>query len=346
MKLILFLRSLCILLLSFSCLISASQLDNPYQGKILVKKQDENKLKQLALNQVLIKVSGNKDIDKQPETKALFSKLNTLLSQYGYENIQGMRYYTAVFDKHKINQALHDMQQPVWGDTRPTTLMWLISDTDNGRQLVSDNMVVSNVDNNLSSAIAREQANRGITLQFPLMDLDDNLAVTVSDVSGQFYEQIVAATERYSVNHFVVAQLQNNYLTWQLVTYNNQNKRTEVLLSQDVSGNKQTTITSMIDQIADYYAGQYAISSNQGEKLSQTIYVSGISSLAQLTQLNVLLANLLSVESYSVSDVDASMVTVNIKVNGGLDSFKNGLYAQPNLQADSSQSREFHFNWR
>lgn len=346
MKLISFLRSLCILFVSFSCVINANQLDNPYQGKILVSKQDESELKKMALNQVLIKVSGNKNIAQQTEAKALFSNLNSLLSQYGYEKIQGMRYYSAIFDKHKINQALQDMQQPVWGDTRPTTLVWLVSDTQNGRQLVSDNMLVSNADKNLSSVITTEQANRGIKLLFPLMDLDDNLAVSVSDVSGQFYEQIVEATQRYSVNHFVVAQLQNNALTWQLLTFNSDNRRSEVLLSQDANGNKQTTLTSMIDQIADYYAGQYAISSNQGEKLSQTIYVKGISSLAQLTELNTLLEKLLSVDSYTVSDVEASMVTVNIKVNGGLDSFKNGLYAQPHLQVDSSQSSEFHFNWR
>ena len=41
-----------------------------------------------------------------------------------------------------------------------------------------------------------------------------------------------------------------------------------------------------------------------------------------------------------------AQVIVDIKVNGGIASFENGLLAQPNLQQDLSQSEPLHFNWR
>ncbi len=344
-------RSLFILLLSFSSLLFASQFDNPYQGNIVVKQQSEAQLKELALKQVLVKVSGNVEIAKLDESKQLLKNTQSILSQYGYQTLKDTRYFMAVFDKHKINQALKEMQQPIWGDTRPTTLVWLIKDSNSDRQLVSDHMVNRSADSALSWALQNQQHNRGIALQFPLMDLEDNLALSISDVSGRFYDPIATASNRYGINHFVVANLKQNSaekwsLEWELLKYNPLSKQNEVLFSEKVNGKKSSLLSSMVSNIADYYASQYAILENQGEKFSQTIYISGVDSLVELTQLNKVLSNLLAIASFKVTAVEGSQVTVNIKINGGLNSFKNGLSAQPNLQQDLSQSEEFHFNWR
>ncbi|HEY5716304.1 MAG TPA: DUF2066 domain-containing protein, partial [Psychromonas sp.] len=185
MKLMFVARNFFILFISFisftSCVL-ANQFENLYQGNIIVDKQNDQQLKELALQQVLIKVSGNAQINALDESKELLKKTQSLLSQFGYRNFADRRYFVAVFDQGKINQALREMQQPIWGETRPQTLVWLIVDSDNQRNLVSDNMINSGQDDLLSSALKKEQLQRGISLRFPLMDLDDNLAVSLADV--------------------------------------------------------------------------------------------------------------------------------------------------------------------
>ncbi len=343
-------RNLFILSLLSVPLLYAGQFDNPYQGNIVAGDKSENELTVLALQQVLVKVSGNPKIVELNGSKRLLTQTQQLLSQYGYQSTLGKRYFTAVFDKRKINQALQEMQQPVWGDTRPATLVWLISENDGDRQLVSDNMLIGNADPALSSAVQAQQHHRGISLQFPLMDLEDNLAISLSDISGRFYGPIAAASKRYGVAHFVVADLQQSSagkwsLSWQLVQLNAASQRSRVLATDSLSGEKSSLVSSMVNSIADYYARQYAVKENQGVKFSQVIHIHGIHSLAQLTQLNKALANLLAVASFQVTAVQDSQVTVNIKINGGLTSFKNGLSAQPNLQPDFSHDEKFHFNW-
>ncbi len=342
--------NLLILYLLSVPLLYAGQFDNPYQGNIVAGEHSENELKVLALQQVLVKVSGNPQIVELSGSKRLLAEAQHLLSQYGYQSTLGKRYFTAVFDKRKINQALQEMQQAVWGDTRPVTLVWLISENEGERQLLSDNMLIGNADAAISSAVQAQQHNRGISLQFPLMDLEDNLALSVSDVAGRFYGPIAAASRRYGVAHFVVANLQQSSaekwsLSWQLVQSNSASQRSRVLATDNLSGEKSSLVSSMVSKIADYYARQYAVKENQGENFSQTIYIHGIHSLAQLTQLNKALANLLAVAAFQVTAVQGSQVTVNIKINGALDSFKNGLSAQPNLQPDFSENEKFHFNW-
>jgi hypothetical protein len=344
-------RHLFIMLLLFTPLVSASQFVNPYQGNIAVAKQNEEELKELALKQVLVKVSGNAEIAELEESKLLLQKSETLLSQYGYQTLHNTRYFTAVFDKQQVNRALIDMQQPVWGETRPATLIWLVNDNGDVRQLVSDNMISREGGGKIATAFLEQQHNRGITLQFPLMDLEDNLALSISDVSGRFYQPIMQASMRYGVEHFVIADLKQLgeerwSLSWQLVQSSSAGKQSRVLVSEKERGKRLALVTSMVNKIADYYASQYAILENQGEKFSQTIYVQGVSSLVQLTQLNSVLDNLFSVASFEISSVQGSQLAIDIKINGGLTSFKNGLFAQPHLQADLSQGETFHFNWR
>jgi len=321
----------------FAVFVNAQQFDNPYQGNVLTVSFDEKELKEQALKQVLVKVSGNTDIDKLGETKLLLKNTQNLLSQYGYRKIQGAEYFSAVFDKRKINKALKDMQQPVWGDTRPVTLIWLI----NNNKLVSDNIIKQSNDASLSWSLQQTEIRRGISLQFPLMDLDDNLALSVSDVKGRFYDQVASASTRYSRQHFVTAELQSTSsdkwrLKWQLVQSNNVSKQNITLINKQFVGGKSSITKQMVNAIADYYAGQYAILENQGEKFTQTLHINGIDSLAELAKLNSVLKSLFAIASYKIVALEAQQVSVEVKINGGLNSFKNALIVQPNLKLDTS----------
>ena len=72
------------------------------RGNIVAGDKSENELTVLALQQVLVKVSGNPKIVELNGSKRLLTQTQQLLSQYGYQSIFGKRYFTAVFDKRKI----------------------------------------------------------------------------------------------------------------------------------------------------------------------------------------------------------------------------------------------------
>jgi hypothetical protein len=317
---------------SFSSLLAASEFDNPYQGNVMVSSSTENELKEQALTQVLIKISGNNDIGSLAEAKSLLTKTQQLISQYGYKAEQGDKYFYALFDQAKINQSLRNMQQPIWGDTRPTTLIWLID----RNQLVSEQDIKLKNDIPLSIALKQTQQTRGVQVQFPLMDLDDNLSLTVSDVRGRFYDQAANATLRYARENFIVAELKELgadkwKLNWELVKADNVSQQHRILKKDEFTDSKSIVIEKMVNALANYYAGQYAVLENQNEKFNQTIYVNGINSLEKLTSLNTVLENLLVISSFSVISTKGEQVGVDIKIKGSVESFKNTLSAQPNL---------------
>jgi len=340
MTLTVFRRILLITMFAFSTVVNAQQSDTPYQGSVKVVDASEAQLKEKALEQVLVKVSGNADITQSSETKQLLKQTQQMLSQYGYQKIDGDEYFSATFDSKKINQALKEMQQPVWGDTRPTTLIWLIKHN----KLVSDNQIKAQTDNTLSQAIKSAELARGIRVQFPLMDLEDNLALSVSDVKGRFYEQVGNASFRYGRSHFVAAELQqmNNdrwKMSFQLLQKEESARRNRTLLSEEFVDSKSEVTKKMINVLADYYAQQYAVLDNNGEKFTQLLHIDGISSLAQLSQLNNTLKSLLVISSYNVVGAEGSKVSVEVKINGSVNSFKNTLIAQSHLQLDTTRPK-------
>ncbi|GLS91225.1 hypothetical protein GCM10007916_22940 [Psychromonas marina] len=368
-------RILFTLMFTFSAVVNAQQLASPYQGSVVVGESSEAKLKELALKQVLVKVSGNTDISKNDETTKLLKKTQQMISQYGYRSIEGEEYFSVVFDRNKINQALKDMQQPIWGDTRPTTLIWLI----NNNKLVSDNQVKAQNDLLLSNAVKETELARGIRVQFPLMDLEDNLALSVSDVKGRFYDQLSSASSRYERSHFVAAELQNIgndrwKLNWQLLQTTGNLKQSKNLLSEEYVDSQAAVMEKMINAIADYYAAQYAVVDNKGEKFTQVLHIDGINSLTELSKLNNVLKNLQVISTYNVVSAQGQQLSVAVKINGSIESFENTLSAHPHLQMqtrsmtdtsplttetidtgdsesltdipDSAHSNALYFNWR
>ena len=341
-------RFFAVISLFFSVHSVALPQISPYQGLVPAENSNEDKLREAALEQVLIKVSGNVDIVKLDGSKTLAKNIPDMLAQFGYQDINDKRFYFALFEKQAINSALNAMQQPIWGETRPSPLIWLVNED---RQLTSENMIDSSQDGAISWGLNKSQIERGITGKFPLVDLDDLLTVSVSDVSGRFYQTVADASKRYDAEYFVLANLtsinaQQWQLKWELVQYNAQSKKNQVLIKQTSNGDKAGVMSTMLGEIADYYAKQFAILENNGARSAQLLNINNINSLAKLMSINDILNNLNSVESFEVVSLDDKKLEVLVTLKGSLASLENALNAQPKLQKDLISTAPFYYNWQ
>ncbi|TEW54382.1 DUF2066 domain-containing protein [Psychromonas sp. RZ22] len=348
MKINVLVRVVAVISIFFSVHSIALPEISPYKGLVLAQGANEGELREQALQQVLIKVSGNIDVNKLDESKALTKHISSILSQFGYQQIGNARFYYALFDSRKINKALVDMQQPIWGETRPKPLIWLVNED---RQITSEHMINSSQDSSISWGLTKSQLTRGISAQFPLIDLDDSLAIRASDISGRFYQTIANASKRYDAEYFVLANLVKtgdgkSQLKWELVQYNAQSKKSKVLIKQTNRGSKSYVMSIMLSDIADYYAKQFAILENNGEKLTQELNVKNINSLKDLTGLNSLLDGLNAVDSFEIVYISEHQVKVSVTLKGGLMSLKNALNVQTHLQKDLSSGSTFFYKWK
>ncbi|MFK8051965.1 MAG: DUF2066 domain-containing protein [Woeseiaceae bacterium] len=126
------------------------------------------------------------------------------------------------FDGVTMTSKLRDAGYAVWGSDRPLTLIWLAMDAPSGsRELVSAEAVrmqsetsttpmvlspVVDVAEQLRKALAAATTRRGVPLSFPLMDENDQAAVSESDVWGGFDDVVLAASRRYGTGSVLMAK--------------------------------------------------------------------------------------------------------------------------------------------
>jgi len=115
------------------------------------------------------------------------------------------RYLRVTFQSAAIQGLLREAGLPVWWSKRPTVMAWVVMDTSGERQILS-----SASRHPLVTALRERAQLRGLPFTLPLMDLDDNLAVSAADVWGKVGQSLDAASARYDADIVLVGRITRN----------------------------------------------------------------------------------------------------------------------------------------
>lgn len=205
---------MCLLLFSGS--LQAGKVGNLYQSTVPVTGQDTNERSAAiatALTQVLIKVTGESRLEERPEARGLLSSASGFVQQFRYEKRSqpsplpdqapvDALYLHVQFDSNAINEALRKRGLPVWGDVRPSTLIWLAVEQGAQRYLVA-----ADSEPEIVTGLREASARRGIPILLPLLDLEDQAALSVADVWGNFRASVLKASARYQPDAVLVGRI-------------------------------------------------------------------------------------------------------------------------------------------
>jgi len=112
------------------------------------------------------------------------------------------KWFWVRFNAKTINNLLKESQIPIWGKIRPETLIWFSQETQGKRYLQSQ------YDKPEIYEVFKQQAEqRGISLIFPFLDLQDQSNVSATDIWGNFNDAILLASRRYQAQSTLTARL-------------------------------------------------------------------------------------------------------------------------------------------
>jgi hypothetical protein len=297
---------LCLCLPAWS---GASEVPDLFETEVAVKSQLPQERKTAihdGLLTVLIKATGNSEIALAPGVAQLIDRSQQLVQQYRYrvEQLPNPGGTTPLeqlwlwlrYDEVAIVQALQQLGIPTWARTRPGTLVWLALEAGGRRRLVDEQ------DNELRSLLNREAARRGVPLVLPLMDLEDQRHIKVSDVWGNFQDNIAVASSRYDADAILTGRLRAldaGRDEWEVRwTYSH----TGIVYNWGQSGSLQTVIANGIDGVADTLASKYVL--NTGSQLGEVlVLVTGIKTVEDYARSDAFLRNF-----DPVTDVQATRV--------------------------------------
>ncbi len=191
----------------------ADVVENLYVAEVPVESQDRQERQLVigsAMREVLLRVSGqNLVLTVTPIEQALMQPTR-YVQRYRYETreVEGetRKVLKVRFDEAAINRLLRSNRLPVWGKTRPATLVWLVIDDGKGRHLLSNDS-----ENEARQIIENQSRLRGLPLRLPLYDLTDRAKLSISDVWGNFEDTILTASRRYQPEAVLVGRVYRTF---------------------------------------------------------------------------------------------------------------------------------------
>ena len=354
----------------FLCLFAdfslALTVENLYMAEVLVVGEDEQQLArgaQAGLIQVLVRVSGSQEVEKNPLIARSIRNPRAYYSQYSYEStnkflqISGQaipaKLLRILFEPSAVAKLLRQAGFSVWGSSRPGVLLWLaVSDAD-GRRLLSETNVFENsaLKNNVSRndvneiiGTLQDQARlRGLPLLFPLLDLEDSASLSTAEVWGAFLGRIDDASRRYKPDSVLTARFQKDSGgRWTANWSYRIDQQWQVAKTESFGPGEM--VRTIVDKLADELATRYAIDSSRGQV---TVLVESVESLGDYAAVQKYLESLAPVLNSFLVRVERDEVEYRLSTEGQNEQLIEIIELDEKMVLLSADERkdELHYRW-
>ena len=314
------------LVLSGLCAIAlrAAEVPDLYEAEVPVATQDAADREAalgFALRRVLSKVSGQRDVDdSRILLAAALQAPEPFVQEYQYRSrpvpeAEGapdreLRLW-ARFDAGQVDSLMAEAGLPVWGRTRPSTLVWLAVEHAGHHELPAAEDAAGYL-----AALELGARRRGIPLVLPLLDLEDRLAVSAEELWAGFLERLRQASARYDSDAVLLVRLHRlrpelSEAYWSLLAdgaeqhWTTQDDLPELLLEEGMH------------RTADLLAARYARPGDRHESGRIDVAVNGVNTLEDYARVLGYLESLDEVERLDVDRVEAGQVRFRLRVRGG-----------------------------
>lgn len=169
-----------------------------------------------ALNQVLVRVTGRagQNLVQELAISADRARAMSLGRQFREQQVptangqvRMQRWLRIDFDPRAVDALLDQAGLARWGRERPELLVWLAVDDGSRVDYLVD-------DPRVEAALARASFAYGIRLARPILDAQDRVEVTPSDIRGGFTAVAVPALARYGADGLVLLELRQAGEFW------------------------------------------------------------------------------------------------------------------------------------
>lgn len=296
-----------------------------------------------ALVEVLIKVTGRRDVGADDTVMSRFGDPGAYVQQYRIDDVEQV---WVRFDNVALRRELDSVAASVWGAERPVTLVWLIVDDGSGDlRLVGgepdrDGMpgLEPPVDNRADPAVARVREEltaaaeaRALPLMLPLLDAGDLASISLSDAWGGYTDGLQQASQRYETDAVLVGRARVLALGAARVQW--------TLLLGEERFNWDGDVASGPHDVADFFAARLATSIGSSSRI--VLSVDAVDSLDAYGRLSAYLGALDLVEELAVDSVNGDRVVFSLKIRGDADHLMRSIALQRVLQplGDDLRSR-------
>lgn len=303
----------------------AAVVSGLYEAEVAVADQSESTRRQAlreALAQVLVKLTGDSEAGSRSDARPLLDDAERYLQQYRYREYlektadggrETRQFLWAVFDANTLDEGIRRAGLPTWGRERPASLVWLVVETDAGRQLAGLEQGAEYLE-----PLERAARARALPLLVPLLDLEDTANLRPDAVWEGREDAIRRASERYTAEVILAARVSTAgtdafEIRWAAFTAADRDEwssRGETLYAAFSQGMQPHG-----DRLATRFAPRTPIVGTDTGRL--TLTVTAVDSLDDYARVENYLNSLSHVARVDVRSVSPGEITFEIEAAGG-----------------------------
>ncbi|WP_265433922.1 DUF2066 domain-containing protein [Aeromonas salmonicida] len=323
-----------------SFMVSAAQVTDLYQGKAPTS-GDMVAAQSQALGDVLVKVTGKRDILTQPDVVKALAAPGDYVQHYGYQDVGPVKFLKADFNVAKVNALISQSKFALLGPARPQMALWLVIN-EGDRRILPDQS-----SDGWASALRTQSQAMGLPVSIPLMDLDDNMAVNATDVWGRFAAPILQASQRYGAEMVVLGKLTPEgdkwSMDWSLYGPKAGGELAELTRGSS-SGTQAEVAQHFADELAAWLVQNYGARIS-GVASSQTLVVEGLSGIDGMITVQKMLQGMASVTKVTIGKLEGDKVTFDLSLQGDKAELIRGLQLESRLRQIDDNDSGLRYQW-
>lgn len=283
----------------------------------------------MAAEEVLIKVSGDKAAISASLLAQAKKQASTWVAQHSVMNLSDLlswqgdfvpgRQIKVTFYQSSIDNFLSQNNLAVWGENRPSVLVWLATEN-RGVRVLSGSNAPSLVLNELA-----QSANAiGVPVYAPLLDEVDKNNLSATDVWGFFEDSIMKASQRYqtdSVAALRISQYAESVTGNMLVLLKNGDTERFSLNAETV----QAVVEQASVYLAKVFSSRYASVRNNSSSNVLNIQIAGITSYKSMSKVQAYLESISVVRDVRLLQVEGEKIKFLIEIDGDRQKLFNSI---------------------
>lgn len=327
----------------------AEKVPHLYRAAVPVATQsesDRSKGFRAALEQVLIKVSGLERLITGEQIVDRFPAPLGLVQTFGYrDNTDWLNYQSkrqnssadssssvdgpspspaapaqylleVTFAANLVDQQMQRLWLPVWGDTRPSILVWILVEQQGERQLIGNGDLYG-----LSDLLLQDAQRRGLPVFLPSADLQDLVAINMNDWAAMKPESVAEANLRYEPDAHVLLRIEQSgaeqwHADWRIVL------KQESAPGQVRNSTLPGVVSVLGAELADYLSSRYAVLKTGGGQGDTSVgtellfEVDRVNSFEDFIALQLHLENLPPLSSVAIEKIEGARVFCRVQLGG------------------------------
>lgn len=298
---------------------------NLYEGEVLIEPKGapaREVLMRQALGQVLVRITGDREISKRKEGIELIKLASRLVQQFDYDRrpappIKGalptvtppqIKVFRARFDARVLDSHLRERGLPVWGRERPVTQVWLGVQEEGARWLLTEGIVEVEAPSLLQAALGR-----GV----PIALAESASANELQDVMQGATGNLVAAAKAAGYRRLLVGRITRKGAQWNgnWTLLDNDGHIQDTW--QGTAANPEEAFAFGIDQMANAYAARYAVRGGTTVASGAVrLMVSGVEGAADYVRVSKFLNSLSSTTAVELVEMSDGYALFDIRLRG------------------------------